>query len=259
MPQLPPRGGTASGEMIVGNLTAASPGAEGSLYAAIRFDARLEKAALRRLAELDLDGCRAEFGRLIDGLRLDAPPARRRSRETVALLLDVLLQVNLRLSRRSGSDARYLERRRDLISEFAPIDSPEIARRNFLPALDDLLDGLRRSKDPESSRIVIGAQGFIEENYHRKMSLSTIAGHINVSSNYLSRQFRAEIGMTLTAFIHRTRLKHARILLAEGDRSISEIADLVGYQNYRDFYRNFVKYENASPRQAQRRLASGVD
>ena len=33
------------------------------------------------------------------------------------------------------------------------------------------------------------------------------------------------------------------------------IAFVVGYQTYRDFYRNFVKYERASPRQARRRLA----
>jgi hypothetical protein len=26
----------------------------------------------------------------------------------------------------------------------------------------------------------------------------------------------------------------------------------VGYQNYRDFYRNFMKYERMSPRQVQR-------
>ena len=53
--------------------------------------------------------------------------------------------------------------------------------------------------------------------------------------------------------MHRTRLEHARLLLAAGERSISEVAYLVGYQNYRDFYRNFVKYENVSPRQVQRR------
>lgn len=247
----------------MGNLTAASRGAEAGLYAAIGFDVRLERSALRCLSELDLEGCRREFGALIDGLSPELEATAGRSRETVALLLDVLLQINRRLTLRgpargapSDSDGQYLRRRRDLLSEFAPIESADQARQRFLPALERMLEGLRRSGDTDTSRIVVGAQGFIEENYHRKISLSTIAGQIHVSSNYLSRQFRAETGMTLTAFIHRTRLKHARVLLAEGDRSISEIADLVGYQNYRDFYRNFVKYENASPRQAQRRLAA---
>jgi AraC-like DNA-binding protein len=60
--------------------------------------------------------------------------------------------------------------------------------------------------------------------------------------------------VNLTSYLHRVRLEHAMLLLASGERSISEIAYLVGYQNYRDFYRNFVKRKSASPRQVQREL-----
>ena len=61
--------------------------------------------------------------------------------------------------------------------------------------------------------------------------------------------------MTLTSYIQRVRINHARRLLAEGGESISEIAYRVGYRNYRDFYRNFVKHENASPRAVRERLS----
>ena len=81
-----------------------------------------------------------------------------------------------------------------------------------------------------------------------------MAAILHVSPNYLSRLFRRETGLTLTAFVHRVRLDHAVALLGESNRSISEIAYRVGYQNYRDFYRNFVKVEQASPREVRRRL-----
>ena len=45
------------------------------------------------------------------------------------------------------------------------------------------------------------------------------------------------------------------MLLADESRSIAEIAYLVGYQNYRDFYRNFVKHEHVPPSQVRRKLA----
>jgi AraC-like DNA-binding protein len=61
--------------------------------------------------------------------------------------------------------------------------------------------------------------------------------------------------MTLTSYIQRVRIGHARRLLADGRESISEIAYRVGYRNYRDFYRNFVKQENASPREVRARLS----
>jgi AraC-like DNA-binding protein len=102
--------------------------------------------------------------------------------------------------------------------------------------------------------LVARARDLIEQSYTRRISLSSVAGSLAVSPNYLSRLFRAETGVTLTAYVQRARLDRAKQLLAESGRTISEIAYQVGYQNYRDFYRNFVKYESVSPRQMRRRL-----
>jgi AraC-like DNA-binding protein len=112
------------------------------------------------------------------------------------------------------------------------------------------VEGGQRALHP----LVERAKSVIDANYHRRISLSLIADRLHVSSNYLSRMFRRELGIPLTNYVHRVRLEHALLLLAEGGPSISEIAYRVGYQNYRDFYRNFVKYEKRSPRQARRRL-----
>jgi AraC-like DNA-binding protein len=102
--------------------------------------------------------------------------------------------------------------------------------------------------------LVARARELIEQSYMRRISLSSIASTLAVSPNYLSRLFRAETGITLTAYVQRARLDRAKQLLGESGRTISEIAYQVGYQNYRDFYRNFVKYEKVSPRQMRRRL-----
>ena len=112
------------------------------------------------------------------------------------------------------------------------------------------VEGERRSPHP----LVAQARSLIDVDYDRRISLSVIAERLNVSSNYLSRLFRREVGITLTAYVQRVRLGHAVLLRAEGGSSISEVAYRVGYQNYRDFYRNFVKYEKRSPRQMRRDL-----
>lgn len=223
------------------------------LYRRIGFDAGLESVAFRRLVELDLEGCRSAFGRLIDRLDLRATGAEQG--EMVArLLLDILQQVNRRVHRASSDDGSYQIHRMALIEEFATYQDSEDARHAFMPALNRLLAPLGRralAAHPLAER----AQTYIEENYHRRISLSTVASHLHVSPNYLSRIFKKEAGATLTSYTHTVRLEHATLLLAAGERSISEIAYLVGYQNYRDFYRNFVKYKNASPRQVRRRLS----
>lgn len=229
-------------------------GPPADLYERIGFDPALEAAAYRLAAEMDLDGCRTALGRLAD--RLDLDVAGPRQREIGLLLLDVLLQVARRLHRDSAADGAYLRLRASLVEQFAAYDDPEDARQAFLPALNRLLVSLRRGRSG-THPLVERARAYIDDNYHRRISLSAVAAHLHSSSNYLSRVFKREAGRTLTSYIHGVRLEHAMRLLATGERSISEIAYLVGYQNYRDFYRNFVKYKKASPRQIQRRLGPG--
>lgn len=230
-----------------------APSQEGaSFYGRIRFEPALEMAAFRLLAEMDVDGARAAFGLLID--RLDLDGLGEMSREAVLLLLDVLQKVNCRLHRTSTDEVPYLTLRAALIEEFGALEDARAARRAFMPALNRLLARLR-APAASAHPLVERAKTFIDESYQRRLSLSAVAGRLNVSPNYLSRLFGRETGATLTEYIHRTRLEHAKLLLASRDRSISEIAYLVGYQNYRDFHRNFMKYENASPRQVQRRRA----
>lgn len=219
-----------------------------ALFARLRFDADLEASALHQLARLDVGSARESFSRLVT--QLDTTAAGVSPAEVVLLLADVLQRVNRKIHRAAESDSSGRTNRAEIIGRFAGLVTAEAARDAFVPALDALLADLRPSSGAHP--LVEKAQGYIDENYHRRLSLSGIAKVLNVSPNYLSRIVRRETGSTVTARIHSVRLEHARLLLARGGRSISEIAYTVGYQNYRDFYRNFVKYERSSPRKARR-------
>jgi AraC-like DNA-binding protein len=224
-----------------------------ALFGRIRYETALEELAFRRLAELDVDGARSAFGRLAD--QLDFTNLAQDGRAVALLLLDVLQRVNRRLHRPPDGDPSYQQTRIALLEVFAGLDSAEEARRAFLPSVNRLLASIR-SGPVAAHPLVQHAQAYIEDHYQHRIGLSAVAAQLNVSPNYLSRLFRRQTGSTLTAYVHHVRLEHARLLLAAGDRSISEIAYLVGYQTYRDFYRNFVKYERASPREAKLRFGA---
>jgi AraC-like DNA-binding protein len=201
-----------------------------TLYEQILYDVELEEKALECLSRNDVGGCCVCLEALVDGLHLAGLEGDGDGRPVVQLLTDVLHKINQRRHQVSGEDRAYQDNRVELIERFAA--------------------GHLRPPHP----LVGQAKSLIDADYDRRISLSVIAERLNVSSNYLSRLFRREVGITLTAYVHRVRLGHAVLLLAEGGSSISEIAYRVGYQNYRDFYRNFVKYEKRSPRQMRRDL-----
>ncbi len=228
-----------------------SAGVESALYGGIGFDPALEGLAFRQLAELDVEGCRAAFGRLVDQVEFPRTPEGKNL--AVLLLADVLHRVNRRLHRPPEADPEYHANRVEIVTAFASCDGTDAARRTFASWLNRLLSFVK-SRRGAAHPLVQEALGFIEDHYQRKIGLSVVARRLHVSPSYLSRLVRRETGSTLTEHIHRVRLEHARLLLASGSRSLSEIAFLVGYQTYRDFYRNFVKYERSSPRQARRRF-----
>ena len=219
-----------------------------TFHARAGYDARLEAEAMERLAALDVDGCRVALYRL--AMRL-TPPGPGDESAVSQLLLDVLHRVNRLVHPAPESQRDYQEWRLRLIRRFNGCSYVERARELFRDESNRLLARLNGRPGPS---LVVCAKRYIEAHYHRRISLSSIAAELNVSSSHLARQFRREEGATLTTYVHRIRLGHARAMLLEGGRTISEIAYRVGYQTYRDFYRNFVKHERASPRSARRRL-----
>ena len=172
------------------------------------------------------------------------------------LVGELLFAVNRLLHRQRDEADVFASVRQRICEEISDCDGPERARRRFDELLSSVLEAWDRS-DERTHPLVQRAGAYVEANHQSRIYLADIATHLGVSPNYLSRLFRRETGMTLTSFVQRVRLARARRLLADDERRISEIAYLVGYQNYRDFYRNFVKYEHASPREMRRRLLAG--
>ena len=221
------------------------------LFQRIGYDQDLEAEALAHLEEMELDASRRAFSRLVRGLDLsggagDAATARQ-------LLRDLLHEVNRRLHRTAGQQWLCQRNRVDLVERFAAESSGTDVREEFRGALRHLLKPFR-AREPACHPLVRRARALIERSYERRISLSTVARDLGVSPNYLSRLFRRETGMTLTSYTQRVRLGHAVRLLAEESRSIAEIGYRVGYRTYRDFHRNFVKYQCASPMEVRRRL-----
>lgn len=104
-------------------------------------------------------------------------------------------------------------------------------------------------KNSNSSEIVETAKRYIEQNYTKEISLEEIAGHVSVSSFYLSRIFSKREGMTYKDYLIKLRMERAKQLLKEGKKSIKEISIDVGYIDQNYFSRAFKKYYNKSPKE----------
>lgn len=92
-------------------------------------------------------------------------------------------------------------------------------------------------------------QDWIRIHAFEKISLQSIANHFNYNKNYLSRKYKNETGIGITMQITKHRIDQAKLLLAESNLSIEEIAAYVGYDDAKYFMRTFRKFENMTPTQ----------
>lgn len=88
---------------------------------------------------------------------------------------------------------------------------------------------------------------YIHQNYHIPMTLDDLAKHAYVSTFYLSRLFKKELGKNFIDYLNELRINKAKELLIESDLKTYEIAEKVGITDPHYFSRLFKKHTGISP------------
>ena len=89
---------------------------------------------------------------------------------------------------------------------------------------------------------------YIDTHYSEKITLDEVAAAAYMSSNYFSSYFRKVTGISFSEYVTRIRISHARELLRDTDKSVTEIAMECGFHNISNFYRLYKKHVGKPPR-----------
>jgi AraC-like DNA-binding protein len=96
---------------------------------------------------------------------------------------------------------------------------------------------------------------WIDAHSHQEIDLEQAAHQADISLFHFLRLFAGVLGVTPHQYLVRSRLRHAARLLAEEDRSITDVAYDVGFGDLSNFVRTFHRAAGVSPlkfRQASR-------
>ena len=110
--------------------------------------------------------------------------------------------------------------------------------------------------NPEYSKITRDVIDYIQLHMEEELSLAYFSTYFNKNASALSSTFSRDTGMSLTKFIHQTRIQEAVKYLNTTDMSISEIAVAVGYQDFSYFSKLFTRVIGCSPREYRGRRIS---
>ncbi len=87
----------------------------------------------------------------------------------------------------------------------------------------------------------------IKERYAEKISIEDAAGELAISSSYLSRLFKKETAETFHHYLNKHRIKESIPYLLTGSYMIYEIAEFVGFSDYKQYNAAFKRYIGRAP------------
>ncbi|NLE13134.1 MAG: helix-turn-helix domain-containing protein [Clostridiales bacterium] len=110
-----------------------------------------------------------------------------------------------------------------------------------------ILQELTRSWEKRPSSRITPALRYISEHYCEEVDFSRLADLCGLGSAQMYRLFRAETGTTPVAYRNALRITRACQLLSSAEFTVSEIADMLGFDSLSYFSRTFRKYTGLPP------------
>lgn len=104
-------------------------------------------------------------------------------------------------------------------------------------------------KEVEKSSTLIGKiNQYIHEHYHEDIGRNRIAAEFYLTPEYLAKLYKKRAGVSLKTYINEYRIEKAKELLRTSDKSISDIAEAVGFDNFSYFSTLFKSITGLSPK-----------
>ncbi|MFD2615069.1 response regulator [Paenibacillus gansuensis] len=109
-----------------------------------------------------------------------------------------------------------------------------------------------------SEKAIEIALQYIRSHFHADLSLEKVAAIVFLNPVYFSQLFKQKTGQGYKEYVIHLRLEQAKLLLANPDLKVADVAERIGYQDIRHFTQVFRKKFGATPteyRQQARELA----
>lgn len=88
---------------------------------------------------------------------------------------------------------------------------------------------------------------YIGEHYRESLTLEVLAKHIHMNSFYFSSYFKKHVGQNFKDYLNQIRMERAKELLLCSDKRSYEIAEEVGFRDYRYFNEIFSRHYGKTP------------
>ncbi len=150
-----------------------------------------------------------------------------------------------------------LEIQLDPFAEIEKYETVEDIKKWMKDVLGRFIDIAGNEKNEKYKSIVKIGMDYIVRHYHEAVTLTIVAKKVHVTPNYFSRVFRKETGENFIEWLNKYRIEKAKEYMKDVSLKTYEVAEKVGFNDYKSFSYNFKKYAGCSTTDYREQRAKG--
>lgn len=112
---------------------------------------------------------------------------------------------------------------------------------------NEIIEIIKSDKQDNYRVVIKNALEYIQNHFKEDLSIQMVADAVHLSPNYFSHVFKKAKQESFTDYLNKVRVKKAQELLSEHFYKVYEVADMVGYSDYKYFSSVFKKISGISP------------
>lgn len=147
----------------------------------------------------------------------------------------------------SGGMTYYFLYREDYLPTIINIENVEQLRKWFIDKITQACRNITTKREEQTSGLISKAKVYIEENYHKDISLDDVSRILDISPYYFSKLFKEETGENFIEYLTNMRIEKAKYLLIHSGKNIKNICIETGYSDPNYFSRIFKKQVGVTP------------
>lgn len=157
---------------------------------------------------------------------------------------EALLKIKLNESNENNTTYVYYDKLSVLGSDPQGIEDKKVNHQN---EINVVLNPLAQQNLEQDNIILRPSIYYIQENYHKQITLNEMAALCNISTSYYSKLFKKVIGEHFSNYINKIRIQQAKQLLSSTDIPILNLSLDLGFEECSYFIKVFKKMEGMTP------------
>ena len=120
-------------------------------------------------------------------------------------------------------------------------------------------EAVEHGREASAYHLMLKARAFMDASLDQPLDLDWVAAHVGYSRYHFLRLFREVFHQTPHQYLTDQRIERAKVLLAEGGRTVTEVCLAVGFESLGSFSALFTRKVGHSPALHQAHILEARD